>query len=38
MLIIVERSRYVYENKQKDDNFTEAKGDIFVHMTTYDDI
>ena len=28
MLINDERSRNVYENKQKDDNFTEKKGDI----------
>jgi len=28
-----ERSWYVYENKQKNDNFTEEKGDICVHMT-----
>ena len=28
-----DRSRYVHENKQKCDNFTEAKSDIYVHMT-----
>ncbi len=28
-----ERSRKVYENKQKYDNFTEGKSDIFVYMT-----
>ncbi len=33
-----ERSRNVYENKYKIDNFTEAKGDICSHMTTYDGI
>ena len=34
MLIIDDRSRNVYENKQKEDNFTDGKADIFVHMTT----
>jgi len=38
MLIIDDRSRNVYENKDKDDNFTEEKGDIFSHMTAYDDV
>ena len=30
------RNRNVYENKQNNDNFTEAKGDICIHMTTFD--
>jgi len=34
MLRSDERCRNVYENKQKDDNFTEGKGDIFVLMTS----
>jgi len=33
MLFYDERSRNVYENKQMNDNFTEGKADIFVHMT-----
>ncbi|HMD85378.1 MAG TPA: hypothetical protein VKO18_11850 [Terriglobia bacterium] len=28
-----DRSRYVYENKQKNDNFTEGKSDICARMT-----
>ncbi len=36
MLKYDERSRNVYENKEKDDNFTEVKGDIFARMTTFD--
>jgi len=31
-----ERSRNVYENKQRIDNFTEEKDDIFARMTTFD--
>jgi hypothetical protein len=33
MLFNDERSRNVYENKQKDDNFTEEKGDISTHFS-----
>ena len=36
MLKYDERSRNVYENKEKDDNFTEGKGDIFARMTMFD--
>ena len=33
MLIYVERSRYVYENKQNSDRMPEEKPDIYVDMT-----
>jgi hypothetical protein len=33
MLFNDERSRNVYENKQKDDNFTQKKGDISTHFS-----
>ena len=33
MLFNDERSRNVYENKQKDGNFTEKKGDISKHFS-----
>jgi len=35
MLINDERSRDVYENKRKDDNFTEKKGDIPTQLNDF---
>jgi hypothetical protein len=33
MLFYVERSRYVYENKQKQANLSDKKGDISAKLT-----